>query len=93
MDSAATKTERIEMRTSPSNRETLLKATGITGLSMSDFVLQASLERARQLLQEASLITLENDAFDRFITACDHSEEPNQALKEALKITRESDVE
>lgn len=89
----ANKTERIELRATQSHRELIDRATTLSGLSSrSDFVMQAALKNAQEIIDENNSIKLSNEAFDNFVAACENPPEPNQALKEALNRTRESGI-
>ncbi len=87
------KDTRVEMRASQAQREILDRATATCGLSMTDFVLSAALERANEVLEQHNKITLKNAEFDRFIQICSEAREPNQALRDALQFTKESGFE
>ena len=90
---ATLKDTRVEMRASQAQREILDRAVATSGLSMTDFVLNAALDRAAEVLERDTKITLKNEEFDHFIAVCNEAREPNQALKDALKQTRESGIE
>lgn len=90
MTSAA---ERLDLRIDPDKKELLRRAAAVSGGSMSDFVLRASLESAEKVLSDHSSVMLKNKAFDDFIAACEQAPAPNQALKNALKLTRDSGIE
>lgn len=90
---ATLKDTRVEMRASQTQREILDRAVATSGLSMTDFVLNAALDRAAEVLERDTKITLKNEEFDHFIAVCNEAREPNQALKDALKQTRESGIE
>jgi len=87
------KNTRIEMRASEAQREILDRATATCGLSMTDFVLNAALERAAEVLEQNNKITLKNEEFDHFIAVCNEAREPNQALKDAFKNANERGIE
>jgi uncharacterized protein (DUF1778 family) len=89
----ATAAERMDLRIDPEKKDLLRRAAALVGGTMSDFVVRSSLESAEQVLKNHSSITLQNRSFDSFITACENSPEPNQALKAALAVTRESVIE
>ena len=89
---SATKTERVEMRTTRAQLEILDQATARSGLNRSDYILRTALQKAQEDLEKSMSIAIENDAFDRFIEACERAEKPNQALKEAFQFTKESDI-
>lgn len=81
------------MRASEAQREILDRATATCGLSMTDFVLNAALERAAEVLEQNNKITLKNEEFDHFIAVCNEAREPNQALKDAFKNANERGIE
>lgn len=87
------KNTRVEMRASQAQREILDRATATCGLSMTDFVLNAALERAREVLEQSDKITLKNEEFDHFMAVCNEAREPNQALKNAFRNARERGIE
>ncbi len=88
----ASAAERLDLRIDPEMKELLKRAAAVTGGSMSDFVLKASLESAEKVLKRHSSIMLQNRAFDDFIAACEQAPEPNQNLKNALTLARESGI-
>ena len=71
----------------------ILRAAALVGSTMSDFVIRASLESAKQVLENHSSITLQSRYFDSFITTCENPPEHTQALKAALAVTHESGIE
>ena len=87
------KNTRVEMRTSQAQRDILDRATATCGLSMTDFILNAALERSGEVLERDNKITLKNEEFDHFITVCNEAREPNQALRNAFKNARERGIE
>lgn len=87
------KDTRVEMRASKAQREILDRATATCGLSMTDFVLNAALDRAAEVLEQNSKITLKNEEFDHFIAVCNEAREPNQALMNAFKNAKERGIE
>jgi len=93
MATSRAKDIRIEMRASQAQREILDRATATCGLSMTDFVLNAALERAREVLEQNNKIILKNDEFDHFMAVCNEAREPNKALKNAFKNARERGIE
>jgi len=87
------KQERLELRATSEQRMLLDKATAASGLNRSDFVLQAAMREAREVLEQQSTITLNDHEFDSFMVALDSPMPANDELKAALKIARESGIE
>ncbi|MBV1909324.1 MAG: DUF1778 domain-containing protein, partial [Kangiellaceae bacterium] len=48
---------------------------------------------SEQVIREHESITLKDDVFDRFITACDAAEAPNKKLREAMGFATEQGVQ
>ena len=46
-------------------------------------------ENASKVIAEHESITLKDDIFTQFMAACDQAKEPNDALKAALKLSRD----
>jgi uncharacterized protein (DUF1778 family) len=56
--------------------------------SLSEFVLQVTLERASRILESAETITLDSESFDAFIADCEQPGPPNSDLKKANERRR-----
>lgn len=92
--STAAKLERLEARIRPEDKRSLERAAELTGLNLTDFVVSAACEAARETIQRYEGMVL-NDARDReaFVAAMLTPAAPNERLRAAAarfqKATRE----
>ncbi len=77
---------RITARISVDTQELLSKAAALVGISsMNSFVLNASIEKAKHIIEAENTLSLSNDDSRLFIEALDKDAEPNAKLSEAFK--------
>jgi uncharacterized protein (DUF1778 family) len=81
----AVKTDRVEARVSPEERARIERAASTAGLSVSAFMVGAAVERADEIIAEATTTTIPADYFDGLLAALD---EPAQALRLARAAKR-----
>lgn len=74
---------RLSFRIPPADKDLVEKAAGIERESLTDFVLRAIRERARQVIQEHEEIVLTERDFDRFLAALDNPPPANDAFRQA----------
>lgn len=91
--SASAKTERLELRLSVRSRRKLERASAIAETSLTEYVLRAAEAEADELLARSTSISLPDDAFDRFVAACDAENSPNEALRRAAMRARDRGIE
>lgn len=83
-------TTRIDMRLDEAVKAKAEKAAALLGMkSLTEYIVTLMDENATSVIAEHESMVIENDLFDRFISACDEAKAPNQALKEAVKKSRE----
>ena len=76
----AVKTDRMEARVSPEERERIERAAAGAGLSASAFMVGAAVERAEEVIAEATTTTVPADYFDELLAALDeHARAPRLA--------------
>ncbi len=80
----AVKTDRIESRVSPEERERIERAASMSGLSTSAFMVGAAVERATEIIAEATTTRVPTEYFDELLTALDHPE-PSSRLAAAAR--------
>lgn len=86
-------TARFDMRLDERIKTKAEKARALLGLkSLSDYVAKLIDDDATRVIAEHEGITLEGDAFDRFISACGEARKPNSALLDAAAFTREQGI-
>jgi uncharacterized protein (DUF1778 family) len=81
------KSDRIEARLSPEERERILRAAGFQGLSMSSFIVAAAVEKADEVISEHAITMVPPDYFDQLLEALDEPE-PAPALERAAQRIR-----
>lgn len=77
--------ERIDLRTSPEIKDMIVRAASTAGLSMSAFLLGAAQERAKQVLNDAELMTLSPRDWEAFFVALDNTDKPRPKLSAAMQ--------
>lgn len=83
--------ERIEARVTAEIKSTIERAAAISGLSVTDFVVQSARERAELVIQTNSVIKLSARDSAVFAEALLNPPEPNAELLAAMKRYREID--
>jgi uncharacterized protein (DUF1778 family) len=81
----ATKDERLNLRLSASADALIRDAAETLGTSVSEYVTQSAIQRARQVLADQRHFTLDDDTWDRFVAALDRPAEPNERLAAFLR--------
>lgn len=79
------KQDRIEIRTSASERRQFEEAACLSGMNLSEFMRRTALERSREVIRKNISIFLSNDDRDAFLNALEIPPAPNKKLKQALK--------
>ncbi len=77
----ARREERLSIRTSAEQKELLKRAALSRGTDLSAFVLQASLEQARQAVVEESVVVFSSKGYEALCRVMDEPVEPNAALR------------
>ena len=82
MPSAAAHTEsaRINLRTSPQAKALIERAAALTGATVSSFISQTMFEASSRIVNQVETITLSQEAFEAFVSACENPPEPTPAL-------------
>jgi len=83
----AVKTDRLEARLSPDERERIEQAASTAGLSVSAFMVGAAVERAEEVIAAATTTVVPADYFDGLLAALDEPE-PAARLAKAAKRSR-----
>ncbi|MBF0266317.1 MAG: DUF1778 domain-containing protein [Gammaproteobacteria bacterium] len=78
------KTERITARVNESIKDTLEMAASIMGATLNQFLVQAALEKAENIIEKDKLITLGKKDSKIFFEALSEPPEPNARLKSAM---------
>lgn len=87
-------TTRIDMRLDEAVKVAAEKAAALKGMkSLTEYVVRLIEKDSEQVIREHESITLKDDVFDRFITACDAAEAPNKKLREAMDFATEQGIQ
>ena len=82
------KSDRVEARVSPEQRDRIGRAAAFTGESMSAFIVSAAVERADEVIAEQFSTVVPSDYFDQLLVALDEAAEPSPRLAIAAKRAR-----
>ena len=80
--------ERITARVSEQIKETLVAAADLTGATLNQFLVQAALEKAENIIEKDKLIHLSHKDAQFFFDILETPPEPNEKLINAVKIYR-----
>jgi uncharacterized protein (DUF1778 family) len=83
------KTKRFDMRLDEEQKALLERAAALEGQSVTNFVRSNLIIMARQIVERDRTTTLSERDWDAFMKVLASDEEPNAALKKALKRARE----
>ena len=87
-------TTRIDMRLDEAVKVAAEKAAALKGMkSLTEYVVRLIEKDSEQVIREHESITLKDDVFDRFVTACDAAEAPNKKLREAMEFATEQGIQ
>ncbi len=87
-------TSRIDMRIDDTLKAAAEKAAALKGMkSLTEYVVRLIEKDAERVIKEHESITVKDDVFDRFISACEAAESPNRKLREALAFTKKQGIQ
>ncbi len=78
------KNERITARVSEQVKDTLTVAADIMGATLNQFLVQAAIEKAENIIEKDKVITLGKKDAKIFFDALDNPKKPNIKLQNAL---------
>ena len=82
-------TTRLDMRIDEAIKAAGEKAAALKGLnSLTEYVVRLIEQDAREVIKEHESITVKDDIFDRFMSACAAAEAPNQKLRDAAEFAK-----
>ena len=76
-----TKSSRIEIRTNEETKQLIEKAAGITGKTISSYILSKSLSSAKKDIEQMESIIVGNKDRNMFYSLITNPPAPNEALK------------
>jgi uncharacterized protein (DUF1778 family) len=80
---------RFDLKMDIEEKEVVSRAAALVGTTMAAFVRTAAKEKARELLDRESRITMSTQDFQAFTKALNGEFAPNNALQKALSVVRE----
>ena len=83
--SRSSRTARLEARITPEQKDLFLKAAGITGRSLSDFVVACAQETAARTVREHEAMTLSARDREVFVAALLNAPAPGARLRKAAR--------
>jgi uncharacterized protein (DUF1778 family) len=82
--------KRLIARAHPEIHRRIAEAAELQGSTISQFLLDAALERADRVTEQVTRLRVSRDAFERMMTALDEPPEPNEKLRRAARGYKES---
>lgn len=80
---------RIDIRIDDTVKSRAEKASAPLGLnSLTEYIVRTMDERSWEVLSEYEHITVSENVFDEFTRACEHADEPTEALRAAADYSR-----
>ena len=79
---------RFDLTMDAAEKDVLSRAAALMGTTMAAFVRSAAKEKAKELLDRESRITMTAQDFDAFTQALNGAFEPNAALQKAMDAAR-----
>lgn len=87
MPTTKKKTENLSCRVSSEHKSLIERAALISGFSLSDFILHATVSSAAEMVQGESAIRLTKEEWDRLTTSLDQpGHEPGESTKKAVEM-------
>ncbi|VAW99000.1 hypothetical protein MNBD_GAMMA19-181 [hydrothermal vent metagenome] len=86
-------TARLDMRLDEEIKTKAEKASALLGMkSLTEYVVRLMDNDATQVIAEHESITVDDNIFDRFMSACEKAQKPNNALLEATAFTKDQGI-
>lgn len=82
--------EHFDIEVSYSVKEMLTKAAEIDGCSLTALIVQAAIDKAREILQNHQEVVLSPSEWDSLMATLENPPLPNEALKAALQDYQDS---
>lgn len=80
---------RFDLKMDLEEKDIVSRAAALVGTTMAAFVRSAAKEKARELLDRESRVTMSTEDFQTFTTALNEAFKPNPALQNAMNLARE----
>jgi uncharacterized protein (DUF1778 family) len=83
------KQERLEARIAPNQKRLIQRAAELRGTTVTDFVVASAQEAAEKTIHDFEVLTLRDDARERFVQAILNPAAPNAAARAAAERYRQ----
>ncbi len=80
---------RFDLKMDVEEKDLVARAAALLGTTMAAFVRKAAKEKARELLDQESRITMSEQDFQSFTAALNEAFTPNAAMQNAMNLARE----
>lgn len=87
-DAVARKTDRVEARLSPEERQRIDQAAQLAGQSLSAFMVGAAVEKADQVIADIAVTVVPPDYFDRLVAEIDKADPAPQLARAVARARR-----
>ena len=77
----------VNLKVRTDTRALIDRAAQMQGRSRSDFMIEASRRAAEDAILDQTVISVDRDAYDRFLAILDAPPEPNEKLRAMLRAT------
>lgn len=78
------KEKRITVRVTESLKERVEEAAGLSGRTLTDFIVQAIQEQADEVIQQHHMLTLSRRDMDALVDALENPPDPNAAMRRSV---------
>jgi uncharacterized protein (DUF1778 family) len=86
-------TSRIDMRIDDEIKAAVEKAAVLLGMkSLTEYIVRLIEKDARRVISEHESVVVKDDVFDRFMSACEAADAPNQKLRDARDYAKERGI-
>jgi uncharacterized protein (DUF1778 family) len=92
-DRTEAKSERVDLRMTPTAKRTLQRAAAVANKSVSEFLLDSSLAAAFDTLADRRVFQLDEERWAAFMTALDTPPRDNPRLRRLLAVRSPWDAE
>jgi uncharacterized protein (DUF1778 family) len=80
---------RFDLTMDADDKDILSRASALVGMTMAAFVRSAAKEKARELLDKESRLSMSTRDFSAFTAALNTEFQPNPALQDAMRLAAE----
>jgi len=81
-----TKDARVEFKTTSDIKELLQRAANSLGMDLSSFLVSVATQKAKEIVKEDSLLTLNSSEWDKFHEYLNRKKEPSKELQELMSL-------